>query len=58
MGDAAEVLSALYEKLAAVAAKTQQPSLLDDNFGLHVKVNLFHLLAGRCLIGHACRLLP
>ena len=38
MGDAAEVLGALYEKLAAVAAKAGNPTLLDDNFGLHVKV--------------------
>ena len=38
MGDAAEVLTALYEKLAGVAAKAGQPSMLDDNFGLHVKV--------------------
>lgn len=38
MGDAAEVLGALYEKLAAVAAKAGQPSLLDESFGLSVKV--------------------
>ena len=38
MGDAAEVLSALYERLATVAAQAGQPTLLDDNFGLHVKV--------------------
>ena len=42
MGDAAEVLTALYEKLAGVAAQAGQPSMLDDNFGLHVKVrNVF-----------------
>lgn len=40
MGDAAEVLTALYEKLAAVAAKAGQPSMLDDNFGLHVRVGI------------------
>ncbi|KAL3144125.1 hypothetical protein ABBQ32_003915 [Trebouxia sp. C0010 RCD-2024] len=38
MGDAAEVLTALYEKLAVVAAKAGEPSMLDDNFGLHVRV--------------------
>ena len=38
MGDAAEVLGALYEKLAVVAAKAGNPTLLDDNFGLHVQV--------------------
>lgn len=38
MGDAAEVLTALYEKLAGVAAQAGQPSMLDNNFGLHVKV--------------------
>ena len=38
MGDAAEVLTALYDKLASVAAKAGQASLLDDNFGLHVRV--------------------
>ena len=38
MGDAAEVLAALYEKLAVVAGKAGKPTLLDDNFGLHVKV--------------------
>lgn len=38
MGDAAEVLTALYEKLAGVAAEAGRPSMLDDNFGLHVKV--------------------
>ena len=38
MGDAAEVLTALYDKLAAVAAQAGQASLLDDNFGLHVRV--------------------
>lgn len=42
MGDAAEVLTALYEKLAGVAAQAGEPSMLDDNFGLHVKVrNVF-----------------
>ncbi len=38
MGDAGEVLMDLYEELALVAAKANQPSLLDDTFGLHVKV--------------------
>ncbi len=38
MGDAAEVLGALYEKLAVVAAKAGNPTLLNDNFGLHVQV--------------------
>lgn len=38
MGDAAEVLGALYEKLAVVAAKAGKPTLLNDNFGLHVQV--------------------
>lgn len=38
MGDAAEVLTALYEKLAAVAAEAGESTMLDDHFGLHVKV--------------------
>lgn len=46
MGDAAEVLTALYEKLAGVAAQAGQPSMLDDNFGLHVKVQNVFTVAG------------
>lgn len=38
MSDASEVLMALYEQLAPVAAKAGQPGLLDTMFGLHVKV--------------------
>ena len=38
MSDASEVLMALYEQLAPVAAKAGQPGLLDTVFGLHVQV--------------------
>ena len=38
MSDAGEVVMALYEQLAPVAAKANQPGLLDHIFGLHVKV--------------------
>ena len=38
MSDAGEVVMALYEQLAPVAAKANQPGLLDHMFGLHVKV--------------------
>ncbi|KAL0037262.1 hypothetical protein WJX79_009015 [Trebouxia sp. C0005] len=37
MSDAGEVVMALYEQLAPVAAKANQPGLLDHMFGLHVK---------------------
>ena len=39
MGDAAEVLNALYDKLADVAARAGQPELLEESFGLHVRVS-------------------
>ena len=38
MSDAGEVVMALYDQLAPVAAKANQPGLLDHIFGLHVKV--------------------
>ncbi len=38
MSDAGEVVMALYEQLAPVATKANQPGLLDHIFGLHVKV--------------------
>ena len=38
MSDAGEVVMALYDQLAPVAAKADQPALLDHIFGLHVKV--------------------
>lgn len=37
MSDAGEVVMALYEQLAPVATKANQPGLLDHIFGLHVK---------------------
>jgi len=40
MSDAGEVVMALYEQLAPVATKANQPGLLDHIFGLHVKVGL------------------
>jgi len=38
MSDAGEVVMALYEQLAPVATKANQPGLLNHIFGLHVKV--------------------
>ena len=38
MSDAAEVLIALYEQLAPVAARAGQPQLLESLFGLYVEV--------------------
>ena len=38
MSDAGEVVMALYDQLAPLAAKANQPALLDHIFGLHVKV--------------------
>ena len=54
MGDAAEVLGALYEKLAAVASEAGQPTLLNDNFGLHVQV--VSLLSTVCAMHCICKL--
>ena len=39
MGDAAEVLTALYEKLAAAALRAGQEHLLEASFGMQVKVS-------------------
>ena len=39
MGDAAEVLTALYEKLATAAERAGQAKLLEQNFGMQIKVS-------------------
>ncbi|DBA91348.1 TPA: hypothetical protein ACH3X2_003994 [Trebouxia sp. C0005] len=40
MSDAGEVMMALYEQLAPVASKANQPGLLNYIFGLHVKAGV------------------
>lgn len=46
MSDAAELMVAVYEHLTPMAARTAQPHLLNEIFGLHVQVTAAHTCTG------------